>query len=238
VNDVATFALGFGVALGAGLLIGVERERRKSAEKPGGHGIRSFALAALAGAASEVIGGIPLLAAATAGVAILAAVSHPRDGSATLGITTDAALMVTVLIGAYAMSAPTFAAALAVTVTILLTAREEIHRFVRKAISDVELDDLLILAAAALVVLPLLPDRYVGPFDAVNPRTVWRIVVLIMAIQAAGYVAVRLLGPRFGLPLAGARRRSKSSIVPDPAMISPRTDFWSPTEGLRPRLSL
>jgi uncharacterized membrane protein (DUF4010 family) len=203
VNDIAPLALGFGVALGAGLLIGVERERRKAGDEPGGHGIRTFALVALAGAASETIGGIPLLAVATAGVALLAAISHPRDAGTTLGLTTDVALMVTVLIGAYAMSEPRFAAALAVIVTILLTAREEIHRFVRKAISDDELDDLLILAAAALVVLPLLPDRYLGPFGAVNPRTVWRIVVLIMAIQAAGYVAVRLLGPRFGLPLAG-----------------------------------
>jgi uncharacterized membrane protein (DUF4010 family) len=203
VTDVAALALGFGVALGAGLLIGAERERRKTAGEPGGHGIRTFALVALAGAASEVIGGVPLLAVATAGVALLAAVSHPRDASRTLGLTTDVALMVTVLIGAYAMSAPTFAAALAVTVTILLTAREHIHRFVREAISDAELDDLLILAAAALVVLPLVPDRYLGPFGAVNPRTVWRVVVLIMGIQAAGYVAVRLLGPRFGLPLAG-----------------------------------
>jgi uncharacterized membrane protein (DUF4010 family) len=153
-----------------------------------------------------------LLAVATAGVALLAAISHPRDAAA-LGLTTDVALMVTVLIGGYAMSAPTFAAALAVIVTILLSAREEIHRFVRKAINDDELDDLLIVAAAALVVLPLLPDRSVGPFGAVNPRTVWRIVVLIMAIQAAGYVAVRLLDPRFGLLLAGFASGFVSSIA-------------------------
>jgi uncharacterized membrane protein (DUF4010 family) len=203
VNEVATLALSFGVALGAGLLIGVERERRKVAEEPGIHGIRTFALVALAGAASEAIGGVPLLAVATAGVALLAAISHPRDGAVRLGLTTDVALIVTALIGGYAISSPTFAAALAVIVTILLTAREEIHRFVRKAINDDELDDLLILAAAALVVLPLMPDRYLGPFAALNPRTVWRVVVLIMAIQAAGYVAVRLLGPRFGLPVAG-----------------------------------
>jgi uncharacterized membrane protein (DUF4010 family) len=202
VNDIPTLALGFGVALGAGLLIGVERERRKTAGEPGAHGIRTFALVALAGAAGEVIGGVPLLAVTTAGVATLAAISHLR-GAGELGLTTDVALMVTVLIGGYAISAPAFAAALAVIVTILLTAREEIHRFVHKAINDEALDDLLTLAAAALVVLPLLPDRYVGPFGGVNPRTVWRVVVLIMAIQSAGYVAVRLLGPRFGLPLAG-----------------------------------
>jgi uncharacterized membrane protein (DUF4010 family) len=201
-NDAATLALGFGVALGAGLLIGVERERRKT-EEPGVHGIRTFALVALAGAASEGIGGVPLLAVATAGVALLGAISHPRDAAARIGLTTDVALLVTVLIGGYAISAPAFAAALAVVVTILLTARDEIHRFVRETITDDELDDLLILAAAALVVLPLVPDRYLGPFGAVNPRTVWRIVVLIMAIQAVGYVAVRLLGPRIGLPLAG-----------------------------------
>jgi uncharacterized membrane protein (DUF4010 family) len=95
------------------------------------------------------------------------------------------------------------ASALAVTVAMALRARTGIHHFIREVLSEQELTDALIFAAAALVVLPLVPDRYVGPFNAINPRTIWRIVVLIMSISAAGHIAVRLLGPRFGLPLAG-----------------------------------
>jgi hypothetical protein len=80
-------------------------------------------------------------------------------------------------------------------------------------LSEEELTDALIFAAAALVVLPLVPDRYVGPFSAVNPRTIWKIVILIMSISAGGHIAVRLLGPRFGLPLAGLASGFVSSVA-------------------------
>jgi uncharacterized membrane protein (DUF4010 family) len=98
---------------------------------------------------------------------------------------------------------PVMASALAVTVAIALRARAGIHHFIRDVLSEQELTDALIFAAAALVVLPLVPDPYVGPFNAINPRTIWRIVILIMSISAGGHIAVRLLGPRFGLPLVG-----------------------------------
>jgi uncharacterized membrane protein (DUF4010 family) len=74
---------------------------------------------------------------------------------------------------------------------------------VRHVLSERELHDLLVLAAAVLVVMPLVPDRSVGPYAAVNPRALWTIVVLIMSIGATGYVALKLIGARFGLPLAG-----------------------------------
>ena len=51
--------------------------------------------------------------------------------------------------------------------------------------------------------LPLLPDTYLGPFDALNPRTLWKFTLLVMTISAGGHVALRLFGPRIGLPLAG-----------------------------------
>jgi uncharacterized membrane protein (DUF4010 family) len=66
-----------------------------------------------------------------------------------------------------------------------------------------ELHDLLLLAAAALVILPLLPDRTIGPWDVFNPFNTWRLVVLVMGVSGAGYVASRALGPRLGLPAAG-----------------------------------
>jgi uncharacterized membrane protein (DUF4010 family) len=61
----------------------------------------------------------------------------------------------------------------------------------------------MIFAGATLVVLPLLPDQALGPYGAFNPRSIWIVVILVMAISAAGYVLVRMLGARFGLPLAG-----------------------------------
>ncbi len=93
-----------------------------------------------------------------------------------------------------------------------------LHRFVRSVLTDDELRDLLIFAAAALVVLPLLPDKPIGPYGALNLRTVWTIVILVMAVSALGYVAVRLVGPRYGLPLAGLASASSPAAPPSAAM--------------------
>jgi uncharacterized membrane protein (DUF4010 family) len=217
IADPVEIAFRLAVALGVGLLIGADRERHKLAGTLG-HGIRTFALAALAGAASELVGGTALLAVIVGAFALLAAVAYPRDAQPPPGLTTCAALIVTVLLGAFAMLQPAVAAGLAVSVAILLAFRDRIHRFVDDVLSEIELEDLLILAAAALVVFPLLPDRYIGPFQAFNPRTIWRVVVLIMAIQAGGYVATRALGPRFGLPLAGFASGFVSSLATVAAM--------------------
>ena len=101
------------------------------------------------------------------------------------------------------MQKPALAAGLAVTLAGLLAARSRLHHFVRSVITEDELNDALILAGATLVVLPLAPDRPMGPYDALNPHSIWILVILVMAIGAAGYVAVRVLGARLGLPIAG-----------------------------------
>jgi uncharacterized membrane protein (DUF4010 family) len=77
------------------------------------------------------------------------------------------------------------------------------HHFARQVLTEGEFNDALMLAAATLVVLPLIPDRYIGPFSAINPHVAWTIVILMMAIGAAGHIALRLLGPRYGLAVAG-----------------------------------
>ena len=99
---------------------------------------------------------------------------------------------------------PQMAAAIAVAVTGLLYTKTWLHNLVTTLISKDELDDALIFAAATLVILPLVPDRQMGPWLALNPRAIWIVIVLVMGIGAMGYLAVRLLGARFGLPLSGA----------------------------------
>ena len=191
-------------ALGIGLLIGIERERRKG-EGPARAvaGIRSFAVVSLLGAVSMMLGETLLLAVAAAGVAALVAIGYARTLRQDPGLTTEIALLLTLLLGALAMREPPLAAALAAGVAILLAARDHIHHFVRRVLTTRELNDALVLAAATLVVLPLVPDRHIGPYDAINPRSAWTIVVLMLAIGAAGHVAIRAMGPRFGLAAAG-----------------------------------
>ncbi|MEZ5445235.1 MAG: DUF4010 domain-containing protein [Gammaproteobacteria bacterium] len=200
----ASHYLSLAVALGIGLLIGAERERRKGkGPSRGPAGIRTFAITALLGALSLQLGGEIMLAVATAGVMVLTALAYFRSSAEDPGLTTEIALVITVLLGGWAVREPVVAAGAGVVVAILLSAREEIHRFVRDVLTEGEMRDALILLAATLVILPLVPDRYLGPYDALNPRTIWVIMILIMTISAAGHVAVRAFGPRYGLPMAG-----------------------------------
>lgn len=219
-------ALGLAAALGAGLLIGLERERRKRSRRGAAMaqaaGIRSFALVALTGGLAQVLGStlaqpaLVLLGAAL--VALLAVVAYARSlrlppGPAERpaealdpGLTTELALFVTYLVGVLAVQAPALGAGAAVVVATLLAARERLHRFATQALSEAELHDALILAALALVLLPLAPaapPAALQPWVPVAPRTLLLTVVLILALQAAGHVAGRVFGARAGLALAG-----------------------------------
>jgi uncharacterized membrane protein (DUF4010 family) len=196
--------LNLAVALGIGLLIGAERERRKG-EGPSRSpaGIRTFSITSLAGAVSFIVGGELLLAIATAGVTLLIAAAYWRGHEDDPGLTTEIALILTALLGGLSMQQPALAGGLAVTVAVLLAARSSLHRFVRSVLTEDELTDGLIFASATLIVLPLVPDRPMGLYGALNPHSIWILVILIMAISAAGYIAVRIVGARFGLPIAG-----------------------------------
>ena len=206
-------------ALAIGLLIGAERERRKG-EGPqrSAAGVRTFTLASLSGGVSVILGGNLLLALATAVFAIFSAVAYLRTQDEDPGLTSEAALVLSVLLGGLAQTQTAIASATAVVVTIALATRGRLHHFFADVISETELNDALIFAAATLVVLPLMPDRYMGPFGAINPRIIWKIVILMMAISAGGYLAVRLLGSRLGLPIAGLASGFVSSTATIGAM--------------------
>ena len=187
-----------------GLLIGAERERRKGvgpSRSPAG--IRTFAVTSLAGAVSFLVGGGTLLAILTVGVVILTAVAYWRGHDVDPGLTTEIALILTALLGGLSMQQPTLAAGLGVIVAVLLAARSRIHHFVRSVLTEDELNDALVFAGATLIILPLVPDRPMGPFGAINPHSIWILVILVMAISGTGYIAVRLLGMKFELPISG-----------------------------------
>jgi uncharacterized membrane protein (DUF4010 family) len=218
-SETGLLALRLGVALGTGLLIGAERERRKGkGPQRAAAGIRTFTITALLGAVCFQLGGTVLVAVVILALAGLTGLSYLRTQKEDPGLTTESTLLLTLILGALAMREPALASVVAVVVAILLAARTELHRFVRTVLTEQELQDALILAGAVIVVLPLIPNRYIGPFGAVNPRTVWKIVVLMMSVSAFGYVAVRAMGPRFGLPVAGFTSGFASSAATIAAM--------------------
>nr|WP_293640016.1 DUF4010 domain-containing protein [Polaromonas sp.] len=192
------------VALGIGLLVGAERERRKkTGPTRGAAGIRTFAVSALLGAVSVMAGGGLGLAAAALMVGAGAFIAYQRIQDQDPGMTTEFALLLTCLLGGLAIRDSVLAAGVGVVLALLLAARDRLHHFVRSVLKEQELNDIILFSAMALIVLPLAPDRFMGPFDALNPRAIARLIVVVMAISALGYVAMRSLGPRYGLPLAG-----------------------------------
>ncbi len=213
-----TLWLNLAVALGIGLLIGAERERSKGAGPDrSSAGIRTFTIASLLGAVSTTFN-FWLLVVSIFCVMIFAAISYYNRRGKDPGLTTEITLVFTVILGGLAMSAAALAAALAVAVAILLAAKEPIHGFVLGVVTKDELNDFLILAAATLIILPLVPNESIGPFEAINPRNLWLIVILVMTISALGHLALRWLGERIGLPLVGLVSGFISSIATVGAM--------------------
>lgn len=107
------------------------------------------------------------------------------------------------MLSALAQQNPALAAGLGVLAAVLLYAKRASQRISRELITEQELQDGLMLAAAALVVMPLLSGEPVDPWGVLRLTTLWRIVVLVMAVGMFGHVAQRALGPRWGMPVAG-----------------------------------
>lgn len=213
-SDIA----GMAVAAGCGLLIGIDRERRKgSGPARAFAGLRSFVLAAWSGALAQALGGGLVLVAGLL-VLVLAALAYWRDRSDDPGITTELALFFSFLLGVAAIDNPALAAGAAVLTAALLHWRSPLHHFARVSLTRSELRGLLVFAGAALVVRPLLPDVGSDWLLGVNPRSLWTLAIVIMAIQAASHVGLRLAGARLGLALSGLAAGFVSSVATTAAM--------------------
>ena len=207
------------VALAIGLLIGLGRERSKgTGPRRGPAGVRTFAVTAILGALAMQLGGSLLVAVVTATVGALAAVAYGRRSNVDPGLTTEVALLLTPLLGALAITDRLTAAMLGIIVAVLLAAKPAIHRFARNTLTDREIGDGLMLAIVAVVVWPLLPDRAMGPQSAINPHLLGLVAVLVLAIGTVGHIAVRTLGPRFGLAVSGLASGFVSSVATIGAM--------------------
>lgn len=190
------------VALGCGLLVGIERERRKGSG-PGRAfaGLRTFAVACVAGAAAaltQITGLIVLGAALVAGLTLLA---YRRDRSDDPGVTTEIALLLTYLIGVLCAWSLPLAAGLAVGLTALLAGRERLHRFALQWLRPGEVRDGIVLAALALMALPLVPDQVLWG-TPLNPHKVVQLLVLLLGVQSLAHLAARLLAARHAVAVS------------------------------------
>jgi len=192
----------FLTAAAIGLLLGLEREWSHRAGARQSAGSRTFALLALMGAIAASFDPW-VVAAGLAGTAALLAIGYARTSAADPGLTTEVAAGAAYLLGALAFREAALAVALAVLVAGLLVSKARLHRLAREIVTDVEVEDALKFLVVAFVVLPLLPDRDLGPFGALNPRSIWLLVVALTGIGWLGYLGVRILGAQRGLLFTG-----------------------------------
>ena len=194
-------------ALAAGFVIGAEREQGEQATFAG---IRTFPLIGLAGALGMLLGPWALTVLGL-GVAVLVGLAYRRTGGRDAGTSTEVAALVTFALGAvctaHSLSLERndrllVVAAGATSTLALLSVKRPLHRWVAK-MSDADVFATTKLLVLAAIVLPLLPNRELGPWSALNPRSIGILVVLISAIGFAGYIAIRAFGARRGFGLTG-----------------------------------
>lgn len=204
-QDFAGFSTALAVlasAAGCGLLMGIERERRKGAGPDRAlAGVRSFTLAAIGGATAALTGIPALMAVGAALVAALTVVAYARDRSGDPGVTTEIALLLAYLIGVTCARDQLLAAALAVVVTGLMALRDTLHQFANQWLQPGEVRSGLILAALALLVYPLAPDTPLWQ-GVLNPQVMVRLVIVLLVIQSLAHVAKRLMQARHALALS------------------------------------
>jgi uncharacterized membrane protein (DUF4010 family) len=202
-------ALRFAAALGLGLLLGLERERKRDAELLFG-GVRTFALIALLGALGaflerELNQGWLVLAAFVA-VSALVVVSYITTAArGEMGITTEISALLAFIVGVLCGWDRVGVASVATVVCLLLlTLKDYLHRLARR----VELEDVeatLQFAVISVIILPLLPNETFGPapLNVINPYKIWLMVVLIAGLNFLGYVLVKALGNEHGFLATG-----------------------------------
>lgn len=201
------------IALAIGLLMGVERgwKERENPEGERTAGLRTFALAGLLGGIWGALAlglgtaGVVAMGIAFAAFAAIFAFFRLREmqHEGNYGVTTVVAAMLAFALGAYAVLGDmVLAAAAGVAATLLLALKAALHEWVR-GLTWAELRSGLVLLAMTVILLPVLPNRTFGPFEALNPYEIWLMTVLIAAISFVGYIAVRLTGERRGVVLSG-----------------------------------
>ena len=222
-SDLQELLSRFAVALGIGLLIGLERGWRTREMQSGSRtaGVRTFAVSGLLGAvaaalsqASGIGAGFVLGASFAAFAAVMIVFCREENkASGKFSATTAIAAILTFSLGAFAlMGDMRVAAAAAVATAGILASREDIHSWVAK-ITGPELRSALVLLAMTFIVLPVVPDDPIGPFGGVNPREIWLIAIVLAAVSFLGYLGVRMLGTKRGILVAGGLASSTAVTV-------------------------
>ncbi len=198
-EDIITLA----IALGLGLLVGMQRERSDKTQA----GVRTFSLLAILGVLSGFLTrdfdnpfilpalGLSIAAFLVAGNVIKKTNAADPD----LGQTTEVAALLMFSLGAFlVLGDQIIGVVMGGLMAVLLYAKEKMHNFIER-LKDKDLSAIMTFAGISLVILPLLPNETFGPYDVINPQNIWLMVTLIVGISVVGYFIYKFLGKRVGL---------------------------------------
>lgn len=199
--------INLGLALGLGLLVGLQREVAKSKLA----GIRTFPIVTMAGA---IVGALAtalsnawIIGFGGLAVAILTLNSNyiqiqRKVDNTTSGQTTEAALILMYFLGAFLVIGDRSLGLIIGAVTaVLLHLKPSMHKTAEK-LGPKDTKAIMLFAVISLIVLPILPDENYGPLEVFNPFQIWLMVVLIVGLSVVGYFIYKWLGPSKGT-LAG-----------------------------------
>lgn len=199
----------FGAALLIGALIGIEREFVQQRDDASGFaGIRTFAFISLFGALAAFaadLHGFGIFLVAYGGFVVMIAGNRIASvwQGITTGMTTEVVAVLAPLLGALVIwDQATVAAALGVIIALMLAMKPRLHMMARR-MSGEDLRATLQFGLISLVILPLLPNQQIPPFNVLNPREVWLLVILVSGISFVGYLLMKIIGPRQGMTFGG-----------------------------------
>ncbi|QCK14548.1 MgtC/SapB family protein [Mangrovivirga cuniculi] len=194
------------VALGLGLLVGLQRERGKIKIA----GIRTFSLITLFGAVTGLVARefneIWLVAAGIIALAFVVGMANflkRKEEEPDIGQTTEIAALLMYSLGFYlAIGNMTIGVVVGAAVALLLYLKGFFTRTIPK-LGEKDIQAIMVFAAVSLIVLPILPDKYYGPYNVLNPQEIWLMVVLIVGLSVVGYFVYKWLGKRTGTGVSG-----------------------------------
>jgi len=203
--DFSAVAKEIGIALGLGLLVGLQRERVASPLA----GFRTFPLITVSGTIAALLGqsfggwivGAGLIA--LAGLIVVGNLAKQKKGDLDPGLTTEVAMLLMYGVGAYVVVGPAAAAiAIGGGVAVLLHLKPEMHSLAAR-IGNADFKAIMQFVLVSFVILPVLPDQAYGPYQVLNPHRIWVLVVLIVGISLAGYMVYKFFGEKAGVMMGG-----------------------------------
>jgi len=205
VIDLSNSLQQLSIALGLGLLVGLQREHAASRLA----GIRTFPMVTILGTVCAMLGqsfgGWPVAMGlvALAGIIIVGNIAEFREGSADPGLTTEVAMLLMFAVGAYlVIGHKEVAIVIGGGVAVLLQAKGQMHGIARR-LGDNDLKAIMQFVLLSLVILPILPNRAYGPYAVLNPHHLWLMVCLIVGISLGGYIVYKFVGEKAGIVLGG-----------------------------------